>query len=185
MAPRLGRRRDDLRRLDLDESGRVERLAHPCERQRAEPEHRAAAGVAQGDGRVVELERQLFLQLGNPEVDRRRLRGRGDQGERRVDELDAARCLLVELGGALDGEDRLVEPLRDLGACRIVVDDDLAHAFAVAEDDEVDSRQGPVVQQPTLQLDAFADVFLEFGGPDSHRGNATARPLNRCDARTG
>ena len=88
----------------------------PCERQRAEPEHRAAARVAQRDGGVVELERQLFLQLGNAEVDRRRLRGRGDQGERRVDELDAARCLLVELGGALDGEDRLVEPLRDLGA---------------------------------------------------------------------
>ena len=62
---RLRRGRDDLRRLDLDETGGVERLAHPGQRQRAEPEHRTAARVAQRDGRVVELERQLFLQLGH------------------------------------------------------------------------------------------------------------------------
>ena len=63
--------------------------------------------------------------------------------------------------------------------------DDLALTLAVAQDHEVDPRERAVVEEPALELDPLADVFLEFGGPDSHRGNATARPLNRCDARTG
>ena len=67
----LGGGRDDLRRLDLDEAGRVERGAHPRERQRAEPEHRAPLRMAERHRGVVEDVRQLLLELGYSEVDRR------------------------------------------------------------------------------------------------------------------
>ena len=69
----LGRRRDDLRGLDLDEARRVERRPHPRERERAQPEHRAALRVSQRDRAVIELVRQLLLQLGHAEVHRGRL----------------------------------------------------------------------------------------------------------------
>ena len=70
----LGRRRDDLRGLDLDEARRVERRPHPRERERAQPEHRAPLRVSQRDRAVIELVRQLLLQLGHAEVHRGRLR---------------------------------------------------------------------------------------------------------------
>src|SRR2546428_13814381 len=67
----LRRRRDDLRRLDLREAVRVERRAVAGERRGGDLEARAPARMTERDRRVVEQRRQLFLQLGPSQLDRR------------------------------------------------------------------------------------------------------------------
>ena len=172
----LGGRRDDLRRLDLDEAGGVERGADARERERTEAEHRAAAGVAQGDRAVIELIRKLLLQLGHAQVHGRRLGCRDEPAERRVDELHSSGRLLVQLRRTLDHEHRLVEPLGGFGTLFGVVDDDLADAGAVSDDHEVDPRQRTVVEQPAPELDPLADVCGKLRGPDAHSGKPIAPP---------
>ena len=157
----LGGRRDDLRRLDLDEAGRVERGAHARERERAEPEHRApAAGGAARPRAWSSWYGSCSFSSGT-----RRLTGGGSgvaatQRERRVDELDAAGRLRVQLRRALDLEHRLVEPLRDLGALSASSVTTIWHTPLPSRRITKSTRdERPVVEQPALEFDPLADVL--------------------------
>jgi hypothetical protein len=152
----LGRGGDDLGRLDLGEAEAVEGGAEAADRGGGDPEAVAHARVAERDGRLVEDRRQLLLQLGPAQLDRRRLRRLGEHAERRALDLDAAGRLRVRDGVALDLEHRLREELHRL------VEHDLRHAGAVAEDEERDAAELAPVVKPAGEPHAPADVRAEL-----------------------
>ena len=180
----LGRRRDDLRCLDLDEAGRVERARASRRATARRAGTPRAGGVAQRDRGVVEQVRQLLLELGT-----RRLTGGGSGvAATRVNfgstsSTPPGACAF-SLGVPSTAKTVSSNHFATSARCRIVVDDDLAHAFAVAEDDEVDPRRGRwfsnqpcnSTRSPTCSLSSVDQTRI---------GERYRRPLNRCDARTG
>ena len=108
----LGRRRDDLRRVDLGEPSLIERGAEASDRRGCELEHGAAARVAKRDGSVVEQRRQLLAERRPAQLDRRRL-GSRDDADAGIVQLDAAGCGVDVRNLALDVDDGLRLELSD------------------------------------------------------------------------
>ena len=114
--------------------------------------------MAERDRRVIEQRRQLFLQLGPPQLDRRcRGRRREDRQRRRV-HFDAARRLRRRDRSSFDADHGLGQKRTDLRGRRIVVDDDLREAARVAKHEEGQAAELPPVMEPPCESDALADA---------------------------
>jgi hypothetical protein len=84
---------DDLRRLDLCEAQGLERPAKAADRAGRQLERRPLARMPKGDRRVVEDRRQLLLQPGTTQLDRRSLSCRDKHADLGLVHLHAAGCL--------------------------------------------------------------------------------------------
>ena len=146
----LGRGADDLRRRDLREAERVERAAKAGDRSRQNLELRPLARMAPCERRVIQQHGQGLLQLGSPQLERRRLGRLGEDAERRLAQLDAARRLLRLDGDAIDLDHGLRAQLQGQ------VDHDLGQARTVSEHDERDGAELTLGMQPAGQRHALA-----------------------------
>jgi hypothetical protein len=126
---------------------------------------------------VIEERRELGVQLRPPQLERRCLRRRAEHRDDRVLELEASGCLRRRDDSTLDLDDRLREHRRGRRAARVVVDDDLGDAGRVAQQQERDLREVPLVVHPACEPDVFAGVLGELARHDPfHRLHLCARP---------
>jgi hypothetical protein len=160
----LGRRRDDLRRLDLDETEPVERGAVAGHRSGGDLERGPLPRMAKRDGGEIEQGRQLLLEHGPAELDRRRLRGLRQDREDRLAELDASGSLLAFGDCRLDLEHCLRQEPGDRVDRLRVLDHDLREAGAVAEQDEGQPGEPALVMEPAGESHAPTDLPAQIAG---------------------
>ena len=171
----LGRRGDELGRLDLGEARRVERAPEPAQSRRRELPLRLLGGVPPGDRGVVQQRRQPGVEGGSPQLDGRRRRRLRQRRDHRVGDLDAAGCLGVR-GRRADHLDGGL-----LGRDRTLADHDLGEAGAVADDEERERRELAATVDPALQPDLGSGLGGgQFGRERALHGYLQWRKPWRC-----
>jgi hypothetical protein len=114
--------------------------------------------MSQRDRGMVELGRELLPQHSLPQVDRRtRRRGRQDV-ERRLVQLESARCLVRLDNHPFDLEHALRSQQAHLCHELGRVDDDLHDPASVPEEQECVPAQAALVMKPAGDTDALARV---------------------------
>lgn len=172
----LGRRLDDLRRLDLDEPLRFEGLAEPGGRGGGDSQVPRARRMPQRQRGMVQLGGKARAQRGSMQFKRQGYVDTAQDRNLRTGQFDATRRLLVgrDRGRHFD-DTALGELLRRLRH------DHLTEPGGVADDQERHFFQLPYSMDPAGDGDFFAFVRGEFGGEDAlHRGlpplGAATRP---------
>jgi hypothetical protein len=143
--------------LDLGETEAVEGVSEAGDRDGRHAEDGPLTGMAERERGKVEVSRQLCRQGRAPELDRRRLRRRGDDRELRVVQLGSAGGARHHLAG--DREHRLGQKLGDVVGVAGIGDDDLAEAAAVAQDQERDLAEAALAVKPARQAHLLPDVI--------------------------
>src|SRR5690606_31680153 len=110
----LGRRRHDLRRVDLNKAHSVQCGSKAVYGRGGDAYRRPTARMAQGQRAVVEQGRQTRGERGAVQVERRWF-GSGEHSDFGVDDLHAGRCCLVGDGSADDLDDAFLRELLEVG----------------------------------------------------------------------